>query len=336
MIISRTPLRISFLGGGTDYPAYFRRHGGATLATSINQYTYVTVSSLTPFFNHNIGVHYSNVERVKSLDEIQHPSVRETLRYMNIDGGIEIHIATDLPARTGLGSSSSFTVGLLKALNRFLDIPETTNLEIAEMAVHIEQEMIKERVGSQDQYACALGGLNLFRFHPDGSVDAVPVEIPRQRFNQLQGNLMMFYTGMQRHAHEIVAEQLEKTRKGVCDDVLNSMTKLVDRGVAILSDEQADLDEFGHLLHENWTLKQQCSSQVSNSAIDTWYSMALDAGALGGKLLGAGGGGFLLMYAEREQQDKVREALADLKQVPFEFEDFGSRIIFNNRSSRNP
>lgn len=326
MIITRTPLRISFFGGGTDYPAYFRQHGGATLATTIDKYTYVTVSPLTDFFEHRIGVYYSKVERHAQLDQIEHPSVRECLRHMGVDNGVEIHIAADLPARSGLGSSSCFTVGLLRAL--FARRGQLiSNRRLALVAMHVEQELIRERVGCQDQLACAVGGLNLLRFSCEGEMTAEPVVLSRERRQELEANLMLFYTGMQRTAHVIIQEQLERTSAGQLDRELGELGELVFAGLEMLNSAN-DLDSFGKLLHRGWMLKRKCSSKTSNARIDGWYEAARQAGAEGGKLLGAGGGGFLLLFARPDRQTAVRQALRELKQVPFAFESSGSSVIF--------
>lgn len=326
MIITRTPVRVSFLGGGTDYPAYFRHHGGATLVTTIDKYTYVTVNSLTEFFDHRIGVYYSRVERVKNFDEIQHPSVRECLRFLGIEGGIEIHIVSDLPARTGLGSSSSFTVGLLKSLYAFKGQMISAERVAAE-AVFIEQEMIKERVGCQDQYACAYGGLLHLQFGCDGGIRIAPLVLSQNQLGALEQRLLLFYTGERGTAHEILEEQLNRTQAGEINQELAALGALVNQGVNLLSNS-SDLAEFGALLHDGWILKRRCSTQISNSRIDQLYERARAGGAVGGKLLGAGGRGFLLLFVELENQTRVRRALSELREVGFGFENYGSTIIF--------
>jgi D-glycero-alpha-D-manno-heptose-7-phosphate kinase len=326
MIISQTPIRISFLGGGTDYPAYFRQHGGATLATTINKYTLVTVHPLTQFADHCVRVHYSHVEAVQHIDEIQHPSARECLRFLGIDGGVEIHYVSDLPARTGLGSSSAATVGLLHALHAFKG-KMASREQLAEEAVYVEQELIKERVGSQDQYVCALGGLLHLKFGCDGSVQAAPVVVRMERLQALEQRLMLFYTGLQRHAHEVLDEQFERTQSGANDQDLQSMTDLVGQGIEVLT-SSADLSEFGALLHQGWIRKRRLSSKITTSWIDELYTRVRQAGVVGGKLLGAGGGGFLLLYADPDQQDRVRSTLPELREVDFSFESSGSILIF--------
>jgi D-glycero-alpha-D-manno-heptose-7-phosphate kinase len=326
VIISMTPLRISFLGGGTDYPEHFREHGGATLCTSINKYTYVTVSPLTEFFEHRIRVGYSRTELCKTPEEIQHPSVRECLRFLGIDGGVEIAVVSDLPARTGLGSSSSFTVGLLHALHAFKG-ELVSQRQLAAEAAKVERELIRERVGLQDQYSCACGGLSLLEFTGEDTVAAKPVPLPCGRLAELQRRLMIFYTGLQRSAHEVLEQQLARTSAGLLTQQLLQLQELVSEGVKVLISER-DLADFGELLHQGWLLKRRFSETVTNALIDEAYERARKAGAIGGKLLGAGGGGFLLLYVEPRMQDAVRRTNPDMKEVRFAFENQGTRLIF--------
>ena len=326
MIITQTPVRISFLGGGTDYPAFFRQEGGATIATTINHYNLITVHRLTRFADHCLRVHYSQVETVQKLDEIQHPSARECLRFLGIEGGVEIHYVADLPARTGLGSSSAATVGLLLALHAFKG--EMVSCEqLAAEAVHVEQDLIGERVGSQDQYACALGGLRHLEFFSDGRVRANPLIVSPQRLKDLEDRLVLFYTGVQRHAHAVLDEQVRRTEAGDNTRQLQQMQGLVKQGVEVLTQDH-DLADFGALLHESWLLKRSLSSKISSDWLDEAYASARRAGAVGGKLLGAGGGGFLLLYVEPEKQDDVARALPGLRRAHFSFDNTGSQIIF--------
>jgi len=326
MIISRTPVRISFLGGGTDYPDYFLRHGGATLATAIDKYSYVTVKELRDFFEYKIRVSYSRTELVDRPDQVDHPSVRECLAHLGLSGNLEIHYVGDLPARTGLGSSSSFTVGLLHALYAHRgEIADPARL--AREAVQVEQERIRERVGCQDQYICALGGLRVLRFGRDGTVRTEPLPLRRARLEELQQRLLLFYTGISRTAHEILGEQMERTQQGSNNQNLATMGGLVEDAIAILCGE-GNLDPFGELLHQGWVLKRSLSSRISTGRIDTVYERARQAGAIGGKLLGAGGGGFLLFFADRGRADAVRGALAEFKEVPFRFEPHGTTLLF--------
>jgi D-glycero-alpha-D-manno-heptose-7-phosphate kinase len=324
-----TPLRVSFFGGGTDYPDYFMQHGGAVLATAIDKYVYLMVSPLTRFSDHKFRISYSITELCHSVDEIKHPSVRECLRFMGIEGGLEINVASDLPARTGLGSSSSFTVGLLHALHAYKG-QQVSPQQLAEEAVHVEQQMIKERVGCQDQFMAAYGGLTHLQFQQGGNVLAKPVPILKHKFEALQSRLLLFYTGVQRSAHEVLSTQLDNTKSGSINSQLESMKSLVDNGLMALS-EGNDIDEFGRLLHDSWLLKRSLSEKITISLVDEAYDAARKAGALGGKLLGAGGGGFLLLYADIKVHEKIRLALKSLNEVNFNLCTNGTRIIFYNR-----
>ncbi len=326
MIITQTPVRISFFGGGTDYPEHFNTYGGATLGASIDKYTTISVSPLTKFFDHRIRISYSRMELCSSIDEIEHPSVRECLRYSEIDGGVEMSVVNDLPARTGLGSSSSFTVGLLHALHAFKGELVSTE-QLAQESVYVEREMIKERVGLQDQYTCALGGVVNLEFHDGDKVVAKPLIVQKERLEALEDRLLLFYTGLQRTAHDILESQMSRTKNGEIASQLNHMQALVEEGAKILGNGR-DLREFGELLQDSWMYKRQLSDAVSNPLIDDAYEQARGAGAVGGKLLGAGGGGFLLLYVEPYNQEAVRQALADLQEVNFHFESQGSRLIF--------
>lgn len=331
MIIVRTPVRISFLGGGTDYPAYFRKYGGATLATTIDKYTYVTVRRLAAGFEHRIGVHYARVEQVQTFDEIEHPAVRESLRLLDIQQGVEIHLASDLPVCTGLGSSSSFTVGLLKALHAYKG-DSVSAQQVAREAVYVEQVMIQERVGCQDQYVCAYGGMLHLQFERDSEIRVIPLALGRARLAALQQYLMLFDTGIRRMAHMILKEQLMRTETSAIDYELAGLRALVDPGLHILT-KSACLAEFGSLLHEGWMLKRRLSPQVSNPHIDELYDRARMAGATGGKLLGAGGGGFLLIFAEPGIQLRIRQALSELCEVKFSFDNTGSEILLSPGAS---
>jgi D-glycero-alpha-D-manno-heptose-7-phosphate kinase len=322
MIISRTPFRISFLGGGTDYPLWYRQHGGSVLAASIDKYCYLTCRFLPPFFEHRYRIVYSKIETVGSVEEILHPSVRETLQYMGVDRGIELHHDGDLPARSGMGSSSSFTVGLLHVLHalhgRMVD-----RHQLATEAIHIEQERLKETVGSQDQVTAAYGGLNHIRFLSSGEIVVRPVIAGRDRLRLFNDHLMLFYTGIKRTASDVASSYV----KGIdaCRRELRIMGDLVEEGLAILCGD-VNLDHFGELLHEAWQAKRSLGEVVSNSFIDDLYERARTAGALGGKLLGAGGGGFLLLFVPPDRQEAVHQQLSRLIRVPFRFEFNGSQI----------
>lgn len=324
MIISKTPYRISFFGGGTDYPDYFHVHPSAVLSTTIDKYCYITCRALPNFFEHKTRIVYSEIELVKSVDEIEHPSVRETLRYSGIKDGLEIHYDGDLPAKTGLGSSSSFTVGLLNALYAYqgkMSDKET----LAKNAIHIEQKLIKENVGSQDQIAAAFGGFNKIDFHADDTFTVSPVIMPANRKKQLEENLLLFYTGISRFASQIAEEQIQNIPRK--NNELGYMYKMVDEGISVLTGA-GSLKDFGKILNETWQLKRGLSSKIATSYIDEIYETAIKSGAIGGKLLGAGGGGFMIFYVDKEKQQSVRNVLANLMEVPFAFEDGGSQIIY--------
>lgn len=324
MIISRTPLRISFFGGGTDYPSWYRTHGGAVLAATIDKYCYLTCRHLPPFFEHRIRIVYSKIENCQTIDEIAHPAVREVLRYLNIGRSVEIHHDGDLPARSGMASSSAFTVGLLHALYA-LKGHMPSKEQLARDAMCVEQERVKETVGSQDQVMAAYGGLNHITFAPSGAVSVRPVTLTRERIRELNAHLMLFYTGIKRTAADVAGSyvcEIEDRRRQ-----LRIMKDLVDESIAILHGRQP-IARFGALLHEAWQAKRTLSTRVSNPAVDEIYDAALSAGALGGKLTGAGGGGFMLLCVPPSRQRKVREQLEKLIYVPFKFEFAGSQIIF--------
>ena len=324
MIISRTPFRISFFGGGTDYPAWYREHGGAVLATTIDEYCYLTCRYLPPFFEHRIRLVYSKIENVQQPDELAHPSARETLRFMKIRRGVEVHHDADLPARSGMGSSSAFTVGLLHALHAIKGKMPARE-QLAREAIHVEQNLIREAVGSQDQILAAYGGFNFVTFSTDGHFHVRPMILPQQRMRELAAHLMLFYTGIKRTASNIAATFVptinDKRRH------LLPMRGLVDEAVKLLNSNRP-IAEFGKLMDENWQLKRELSNKISNSQVEAIYNDAISAGALGGKLTGAGGGGFLLLFVPREKQPTVRAKLRHLIHVPFRFEFFGSQIIF--------
>lgn len=324
MIISRTPLRISFFGGGSDYPVYVKRHGGITLATAIDKYIYITLHKLLPVKKFYYTFFYSKIEECNEIDEILHPSIRESLRFMENKIRLEGHVTADLPARSGLGSSSAFTVGFLHAL-QILKGKCPAPKQVAEDAVFVEQQLIRERVGSQDQYACALGGMNLLKFQPSGDVDAYPV--PNRRFSELHSCLLLFYTGVQRFAHDILAEQEQNTAMGKNDVPLEELKQLALEGLNILSSE-TPIDSFGHLLDIAWNLKQACSGKIANDMIRKQYMIAKDNGAIGGKLLGAGGGGFFLIFANPDCHERLKEKLFPWVHIPFQFAANGTEIIF--------
>jgi D-glycero-alpha-D-manno-heptose-7-phosphate kinase len=324
MIISRTPFRISFFGGGTDYPAWFRDNGGSVLSTTINKYCHISCRYLPPFFTNKHRIVWSRVEMVSEIDEIQHPSVRECMRFLAIQEGLEIHHDGDLPARAGLGSSSAFTVGMLNAL-RGLRGETTDHRQLAREAIHVEQDLIRENVGCQDQVAVAFGGLNRIDFPAKGDFDVERITMDPDRLEALQDHLILIFTGISRTASDIAAEKIKAFADKTSE--LRAMHQMVDQAIALLGGT-APLAEFGRLLDESWQLKRGLTRQVSTSHIDSIYQRARKAGALGGKLLGAGGGGFMLLFAEPDRHAGIKAALAEFLDVPFRFEDKGSHILF--------
>lgn len=325
MIISRTPFRISFFGGGTDYPVWYQEHGGAVLATTINKFSYITLRYLPPFFEHKYRIVYSKTETVRSIAEIQHPAVRATLGYMDIAGGVEVHHDGDLPARTGLGSSSSFTVGLTNALYA-LKGRMVTKRHLALDAIRIEQDLLRENVGSQDQTCAAFGGFNKIEFGGPQHINVQPIILNQKKCRQLQDNLMLYFTGFSRIASEIAGEQIKKTPDKQTE--LFRMREMVDEAIGILNGGDSDITDFGRLLHESWMLKRSLTNKITTPQIDQIYQDARDAGALGGKLLGAGGGGFVVFFVEPDKQPAVKERLKHLLHVPFGFDTTGSQIIY--------
>lgn len=326
MVITRTPFRISFFGGGTDYPAWYKENGGAVLSTTINKYCYITCRKLPPFFEHKSRVVWSFVENVKSHDEIKHPAIREILKYLDVTEGLSIMHEGDLPARSGLGSSSSFAVGLLHALHA-LKGKIITKMDLAKLAINVEQNLLNENVGSQDQIAAAFGGFNKIEFNGHHDFNVQPISIKKEKINELKNHLLLFFTGISRTASDIAGEQIKSIPNKTKE--LTTMRQMVEDAIQILN-SNADICEFGKLLHENWLIKRSLTNKISNSFIDEIYDRALKSGALGGKLLGAGGGGFILLFVKPEYQLPVRLALQNLLEVPFEFEDLGSQIIFYN------
>ena len=325
MIISRTPFRISFFGGGTDYPVFYEENGGAVLSTSINKYCYVICRYLPPFFDYKYVIRYRKHEETQTISEIKHPSARECLGFVDFDRGVEIHHNADLPAMSGLGSSSAFTVGLLNALYA-LKGKMTTKRQLALDAIHVEQDRIKESVGSQDQTITAFGGFNKIEFGGPQKILVSPITIDQDKLDSLQNHLMLFFTGFPRSASEIAAEQIKKTPEKKRE--LKAMMEMVDEAIDVLNGGQDRLVDFGRLLHETWKIKRSLTPHITNSFIDEVYEAGMEAGALGGKLLGAGGGGFMLFFVKPELQHKVKEKLGKLLYVPFKFHDLGSQIIY--------
>jgi D-glycero-alpha-D-manno-heptose-7-phosphate kinase len=323
MIITSTPLRISFFGGGTDYPVWYRQYGGSVLATTINKCCYITCRRLPPFFEYHSRISYTKVENVRRNEAIEHPSVRGCLQFLGIDEGLEIHHVADLPARTGLGTSSAFTVGLLLGLYALQDRMRDKQALAAD-AIHVEQELLHEAVGAQDQVSAAYGGFNRINFHTDGSIDVKRVLTAPSRLAELEQHLALYFTGFARTASEIAQEQVRMTPQRSRE--LDSMLQLVNEAEAITTSSRS-LDEFGRLLHEGWQIKRSLTQKITNATIDEIYEAGLSAGALGGKLLGAGGGGFMLFFVPPERRQELRERLKKLLCVPFSFSNRGSSVV---------
>ena len=321
MIITRTPFRISFAGGGSDLEDYYHREPGVVLSTAINKYIYLTVKER---FGNTFRVSYSQTELCDSVDQIQHPIVRESLKRLSVERGLEIVSVADLPAQAGMGSSSSFTVGLLHALHALAG-HVVTPARLAEQACEVEIERLKEPIGKQDQYIAAYGGMQMVRFMPNGDVTVDPVICPRGTRQELNRRLVLFFTGRTRNAREVLAKQratIDSQR-----ETLRRMCRIAEQLREVLT-VGMNLNDFGQLLHQAWEAKRSLESSISNQAIDDFYERGIKAGALGGKLLGAGSGGFLLFYCEPHLQARLRRALSGLVEVPFSFEPEGSKVIF--------
>ena len=323
MIITRTPFRMSFFGGGTDLQEYFRENGGCVISSTFDKYCYVTVRHLPRFFEHKSQFTYSRIEKVKDAGEIQHPMLREAMKMLDMHE-IIMNYDSDLPARTGLGTSSSFAVGLLNAFYA-LKGKYADKKKLAAEAIYLERVLCNEAGGWQDQIAAAFGGMNYIEFKGD-SFDIRPVIIHPERKKALKDNLMLFFTGFSRFSFEIHASIKQNLKEKTAQ--LNEMKSLVSEAKKILEDKHSDLNEFGRMLDHTWRLKRQTESKISTDSIDALYDRAVKAGATGGKLLGAGGGGFLLLYVESDKQESVRKALNNLLLIPFDFENAGTEIIY--------
>src|SRR5271154_279958 len=324
MIITRTPLRVSFFGGGTDYPIWYREFGGAVLSTAIDKCCYLTVRRLPPFFDYHSRISYSKVENVNQNSAIEHASVRGCLQYMGIEEGVEIHHVADLPARTGLGTSSAFTVGLLQGLYALRDQMRNKHALAAD-AIHVERDVLEEAVGAQDQISAAFGGFNRINFNADDSFEVKQVIISRERLALLQQHFALYFTGFARTASEVAKEQVRVTPNRKRE--LESMFQMVDEAEAIVSNPNRSLDEFGHLLHETWQIKRTLTKNITNTSLDEIYEAGRSAGALGGKLLGAGGGGFMLFFVPPERRKELRTRLKNLLCIPFGFSNRGSHVV---------
>lgn len=331
MIITKTPFRMSFFGGGTDMESFFKENGGAVLSTTFDKYCYVNVRHLPRFFDYSTELSYSKTERVTNIDDIQHPAIRNAMKMLDMHE-IRLTYEADLPARSGLGTSSSFAVGMLNAFYA-LKGKYADKKRLADEAIYLERNLCQEVGGWQDQIAASFGGFNRINFNADG-YEVLPVIISPERKNQLNQNLMMFFTGFTRFSSDVqkvnAAGKQDKTAQ------LKEMLALVDDAERVLTDKNADLDDFGRMLDHTWKLKRQTGSAVSTNSIDELYAKGVAAGALGGKLLGAGGGGFLVFYVQPERQDAVRWAMRDLMHIPFAFEDGGTRVIHYTPETYEP
>jgi D-glycero-alpha-D-manno-heptose-7-phosphate kinase len=327
MIISRTPLRMSFVGGGSDLPSFYRKFGGAVISTAINKFVYITLNEK---FDHRIRVSYSRTEEADTVAEVQHPLVRESMTLLNVAGGMEVTSVADIPSKgSGLGSSSAFTVGLLHALHAYSGRYASAE-QLATEACTIEIERCGEPIGKQDQYAAAFGGFNFIQFNQDDSVLVEPVLCQRETLQTLQENIVVFYTGISRSASAILQNQQAAVESS------EAKQRAVQQMAQLARDLKTELqrnnaDAFGEIIHEGWELKRSITSEISSSEIDRWYAAARNAGAAGGKLLGAGSGGFLMFYAPRERHAAIELALKGLRRIPVSFEPQGSRIIFVHR-----
>ena len=324
LIVTRTPLRISFAGGGTDLAAFYEHEFGAVLSTAIDKYIYVTVKRHGDLFNEPVRLNYSKTELVKEIDEIENNIVRESLRFLEIDPPLYISTVADLPASTGLGGSSSFAVGLLNALHAFRGERVSAG-QLAEEASHIEIDVIKEPIGKQDQYPAAFGGLNLFRFNPGGGVTVEPLHMSNGVLNNFFDHILIFWTGMRRDASSVLNEQNYNTPQNT--EFLLKMRQHAHKLHSFINNGQFDVPAFGRVLDETWQLKRQLASNITNEQIDNWYKLAIEAGAEGGKICGAGGGGFLLFFVKPKRKKAVIQALSSLTQVPIGYEAHGSQLL---------
>lgn len=324
MIITKTPIRLSFVGGGSDIPSYYREHGGAVLSTSINKFVYITLNKR---FDHTLRLSYSQTEEVEHVDQLQHPLVKAVLTMLGIDGGLEITSIADVPSRgTGLGSSSAFTVGLLNCAYAYKGVHQSRS-NLAAAACKVEIDILKEPIGKQDQYAAALGGLNFIRFNPDDSVTVEPVVAPRSVIDTVEASLLLFYTGVTRSATALLRRQSEVIAADKAK--LQTMHRMVDLAKIMRRELcSGNVPAVGEILHESWCLKRSLTDKISSDFIDSCYEAAISAGAAGGKLLGAGGGGFLVFFAAPERHEAIRNALKQLRHVDLRFEREGTRIVF--------
>lgn len=332
MIITKTPFRMSFFGGGTDMESFFREYGGAVLSTTFDKYCYVNVRHLPRFFDYSTELSYSKTERVTAVEDIEHPAIRNAMKMLDMHE-IRLTYEADLPARSGLGTSSSFAVGMLNAFH-CLKGKYADKKKLADQAIYLERELCQEAGGWQDQIAASFGGMNRIEFNKDGTYDVRPIIIHPERKQQLNDNLLMFFTGFTRFSSDMQkanqAGYVEKVKQ------LQQMYTLVDDAEAILEDKHSDLDDFGRLLDKTWRLKRQTGGAITTDSIDGLYEKGIAAGALGGKLLGAGGGGFLVFYVQPEMKNAVLKAMNNLLYVPFRFEDGGTQVIHYTPETYEP
>lgn len=327
MIICRTPLRVSFFGGGTDYPDWYQSNGGAVISATINKYNYVTARYLPPFFDYKHRIRYYLNEEVNEVEQIQHPVVREVIKYLGIEDGLELVHNSDLPARSGLGSSSSFTVGLLNVLHSLLK-NNANRFQLASEAMEIEQSKIGECVGSQDQVAASYGGLNLIEFAEDEQFNVKPIRLSADHLNILESHMLLVFTGFARTASEVAKEQIKVTKQKSSE--LSEISQICKLACDCLSSLSFDVKEIGYLLNKQWLIKRTITELISNPKIDQIYKIGMDNGAMGGKLLGAGGGGFMLFIAAPELHNKIKNALNQKMFVPIKLENRGSEIIYSS------
>ena len=326
MIISKTPYRISFFGGGSDYPSWYIKNGGTVLSTTIDKYIYISCRYLPPFFEHKHRIVWSQIENVKTINEIKHRAVKEMLKYFKIKSGLEIHYDGDLPATSGMGSSSVFVVGLMNLLNNFLGKKIKKKI-LAQKSINFEQKILKDSVGSQDQISAVYGGFNKITFKVGGGFNINPIFIKKKTLDQLNRNLLLVYTGIKRTAHDIAKDYIEKLHKSKKSHILQILSLV---GEAEETLRKGDINSFGKLLHETWLEKKSLSSSITNYTIDEIYDNAIYKGALGGKLLGAGGGGFFLFYIPYFKQKDFIKYFRKLITIPFKFSSEGSTILFKN------
>lgn len=327
MILTRTPFRLSFFGGGTDYNSWFEKKGGLIIGSTFNKYNYISVRKLPPFFEHKTRIVYSKAEQVLDNSQIEHPAVRNCLKFMNITDGLEIHYDGDLPARSGIGSSSSFTVGFLNALYAYQG-KIASKMDLAKQAIHVEQVLSKEHVGIQDQILTAFGGINVIEMGLGNNFKVSPLVLPADYKNELESHIMLGFSGQTRNSSETAVKQIEKINDGAINDQMTAIHDIAKNGLELFR-ENADIQLIGKLMDKTWQLKRTLTAHVSNDLIDETYNAAMKSGAFGGRLLGAGGGGFLMLIAPPEKHEQIKKALSSQVKVwvPFHFENEGTKIL---------